>query len=347
MPLPIKYKYMVVNFNREILFTNSINSYSLSMDSIGKQAMNLQQLRYARMLAECNSFVEAANKCGVTQPTLSNGIAQLEEELGIRLFARTTRNVRLTEYGLLLLPGIVDLLNAQTALLAKARELTQPGKRVIRIGVSPLVGMELVGLIVEPFRRSNPNVEIVFREMNLIEMLRLLEIAQLEFVFGPVDLDPEKRTDWNNVRFHEEPLVFVARGPITSIESPVTLKDIAEEMFVMVPDSCGLTKATRAVFRRHRLKLREYAGAAMSYRVLQEWAYLGIGAAILPRSKITDGTGADILFRKGQKSRVTISYQACWQNKSDVAPEVNSLGKFLKDVAPSIMSGLKVGNTLS
>jgi LysR family transcriptional regulator, hydrogen peroxide-inducible genes activator len=314
---------------------------------VGVRAINLQKLRYARTLAECNSFVEAANKCSVTQPTLSNGIAQLEEELGLRLFARTTRNVRLTEHGQLLLPGIIDLLNAQTALLAKARELNQPGKRVIRIGVSPLVGMELVGLIVEPFRQSNPNVEIVFREMNLIEMLRLLEISQLEFVFGPVDLDLEKRADWNSVRFHEEPLVFVARGPITSKESAVTLKEIGEEMFVMVPDSCGLAKATRTAFRRHRLKLKEYAGAAMSYRVLQEWASLGIGAAILPQSKITDGTGTEILLRKGQKSRLTISYQACWQNKADIAVQVKALGKFLKDVAPSIMSGLNVGNTFS
>jgi LysR family transcriptional regulator, hydrogen peroxide-inducible genes activator len=306
--------------------------------------MNLKQLRYARMLAECESFVEAANQCGVTQPTLSNGIAQLEEDLGLRLFVRTTRSVRLTEFGSLLLPSIVDILNAQAVLLAKARELIQPEKRVIRIGVSPLVGMELVDLIVEPFCRANPNIEIVFREMNLAEMLRLMEIGQLEFVFGPVDV--EARANWNKVRFHEEPLVFVAKASSTAATQPATqvaLKDIAEEMFVMVPDTCGLAKVTRAIFRQHRLKLREYAGAAMSYRVLQEWAHLGIGAAILPRSKTTAGTGADILIRKGQVDRVTICYQACWRKKADVTSEVARLGKYLKEVAPSITAGLHAG----
>jgi LysR family transcriptional regulator, hydrogen peroxide-inducible genes activator len=310
--------------------------------------MNLQQLRYARMLAECESFVEAASQCGVAQPTLSNGIAQLEEDLGLRLFVRTTRSVRLTEFGSLLLPSIVDILNAQAVLLAKARELIQPEKRVIRIGVSPLVGMELVDLIVEPFRRANPNIEIVFREMNLVEMVRLMEIGQLEFVFGPVDLDVEARANWNKVRFHEEPLVFVAKAPSTAaaqLTAPVALRDIAKEMFVMVPDTCGLAKATRAVFRQHRLKLREYAGAAMSYRVLQEWAHLGIGAAILPRSKTTAGTGADILIRKGQVDRVTICYQACWRKKVDVTSEVARLGKYLKEVAPSITAGLHAGYT--
>jgi LysR family transcriptional regulator, hydrogen peroxide-inducible genes activator len=306
--------------------------------------MNLQQLRYARTLAECESFVEAASQCGVTQPTLSNGIAQLEEDLGLRLFVRTTRSVRLTEFGSLLLPSIVDILNAQAVLLAKARELIQPERHIIRIGVSPLVGMELVDLIVEPFRRANPNIEIVFREMNLVEMVRLMEIGQLEFVFGPVDV--EARANWNKVRFHEEPLVFVAKASSTAATQPATpvaLKDIAEEMFVMVPDTCGLAKATRAVFRQHRLKLREYAGAAMSYRVLQEWAHLGIGAAILPRSKAAAGTGADILIRKGKIDRVTICYQACWRRKVDVTSEVVRLGKYLKEVAPSIAAGLHAG----
>lgn len=309
--------------------------------------MNLQQLRYARMLAEHGSFVEAANRCGVTQPTLSNGIAALEEALGVRLFARTTRSVRLTEYGQQLLPGIVDVLNAQTALVAMARGLTQPDKTLIRTGVSPLVGMEMVNLIVDPFRHLHPNIEIVFRELNLAEMMRQLEMGQLDFVFGPVDLDVELRHDWGRVRLFEEPLVFIAGRPQNSLpafSSPVTVKEIAGELFVMVPDACGLAKVTRAMFRRHRLKLNEYAGTAMSYRVLEEWAHLGIGAAILPRSKISAEAGAEILIRKGQDHRVTIGYQVCWRKSADTSPAIKALGAYLKDVAPAIVSGLNAEN---
>lgn len=74
--------------------------------------MNLQQLRYARALAELGSFVKAANRCAVTQPTLSNAIAALEQDLGHKLFERTTRSVKLTPIGAQLLPDICDLLNA-------------------------------------------------------------------------------------------------------------------------------------------------------------------------------------------------------------------------------------------
>ncbi len=302
--------------------------------------MNLQQLRYVRALAELGSFVEAANQCTVTQPTLSNGVARLEKELGVRLFVRTTRSVELSEFGRHLLPSIADLLNAQTVLLAKARELAHPAQRIVRIGVSPLVGIELVSLIVEPFRRTHPTLEIVFREMNLAEMTRLLAIGQLEFVIGPVDHDVRPRADLRSFQFHEEPLAFVAKGRNNNTShrsEPVTLKAIAAETFVMVPDACGLAKVTRSIFQRHRLKLHEYSGEAMSYRVLQEWAELGVGAAILPRSKVAAGTGSDIVIRKGSDKRVTIAYQASWRSE---AREVKALGGYLSEVAPSIVSGM-------
>jgi len=212
--------------------------------------MNMQQLRYARALAECGSFVQAANHCGVTQPTLSNGIAQLESELGQQLFARTTRTVSLTEAGTHLLPDIADILNAQAALMARARALSHPERRLMRIGVSPVVSVKFVALVIEPFRLENPDIEVVFREMNLAEMVTLLEGGQLDFVFGPVDAMPSGQTAFDSAAFREEPLVFV---PSSSTKAKylraksVSLKEIAGETFVMVPDTCGLTRTTRAI----------------------------------------------------------------------------------------------------
>ena len=58
----------------------------------------------------------------------------------------------------------------------------------------------------------------------------------------------------------------------------LVMKDIAEETYVVVPDACGLARATRALFRSHRRNLCKYSGEAMSYQVLKQWAGLGIGA---------------------------------------------------------------------
>lgn len=61
--------------------------------------MNISQLQYFCKLAELQHYTKAAEQLYITQPTLSNSIARLEEELGVPLFEKSGRNVRLTKYG--------------------------------------------------------------------------------------------------------------------------------------------------------------------------------------------------------------------------------------------------------
>ena len=109
--------------------------------------MNLSHLRFANALAASGSFTAAAAECFVTQPALSNGIAQLEDELGGRLFSRTTRKVALTPFGTHLLPCIGEVVRAQATLTLQARAFLKPERRLIRIGLSPVIDARLPGLI--------------------------------------------------------------------------------------------------------------------------------------------------------------------------------------------------------
>ena len=86
--------------------------------------------------------------------------------------------------------------------------------------------------------------------------------------------------------------------------------------------------------------LREYPGQAMSYRVLQDWAEIGIGAAILPLSKAAPGTGAPIVAAAGQAGRLHIAYHALWRNPVDARSGMGRFARYLVDVAPAIVAGL-------
>src|SRR5262245_4955701 len=108
--------------------------------------MNLSQLEFAAAVADKKSFTAAAQSCHVTQPTLSNGIAQLEDELGSRLFVRTTRSVSLTPLGTHLVPYIKEVLNARATLLKQARSFLNPARQMVRIGISPLINTQLLGI---------------------------------------------------------------------------------------------------------------------------------------------------------------------------------------------------------
>ena len=73
--------------------------------------MNLNQLQYFKILAQEEHYTRAAQMLSITQPSLSHAIAQLEEELGTRLFEKKGRNVVLTKYGKLFLKEIEPILN--------------------------------------------------------------------------------------------------------------------------------------------------------------------------------------------------------------------------------------------
>ncbi|MFT5962260.1 MAG: DNA-binding transcriptional LysR family regulator, partial [Burkholderiaceae bacterium] len=296
--------------------------------------MNLNQLRFASAVASTGAFTAAAAHCCVTQPTLSNGIAQLESELGARIFVRTTRRVALTPFGELLIPYINEVLKAQTSLVQQSQAFLKPDKRLVRIGTSPLISANLLRIMIEPFQLRNSDAEVVLREMNMADLYRMLEEGLLDFVFGVANLH---KGTWISALLYSEPLIFIPRGAVRPVglrTAAVQLKDIAAETYVMVPDACGLSRATRALFRSQRRKLQEYSGEAMSYQVLEEWAALGIGAAILPKSKVTasDSPSFPIVGKSGEE--VSISFEACWSRAGVQSAHLQDFANHLLKVVP-------------
>ena len=303
--------------------------------------MNLSQLRFATAVASTGSFTSAAARCCVTQPTLSNGIAQLEAELGDRLFVRTTRKVAMTPFGMHVLPYIAEVLSAQELVIQQAQGFLRPNKRLIRIGTSPLINANLLGLMLEPFRLQNPDVDVVLREMNMTDLYRMLDEGLLDFVFGVAG---GQKGTLDSAFLYAEPLLFIPRGAAWSKKAPtqsVQLKDIADEIYVMVPDACGLSRATRALFRAHRRKLHEYSGEAMSYQVLEEWAALGIGAAILPQSKLSATGHPGFSISTKSDLQVTLGFEAIWSRTRPQPPHLLGFSDHLRKAVRGIVSGLQ------
>ncbi|BFU93523.1 MAG: transcriptional regulator [Nitrospira sp.] len=301
--------------------------------------MNLSQLRFATSLASTGSFTLAAAECCVTQPTLSNGIAQLEDELGAQLFVRTTRKVGLTPFGVYALPYMTEVLKAHTVLASQAKAFLHPDQQLIRIGTSPLVDASLLKLMIEPFRRDNPRVDIVLREMNMTDLHQMLDRGLLDYVFGVAEAHKKR---WVTATLYDEPLMFIPPGQGwlgNPRRESVDLKDIANETYVMVPDACGLSRVTRGIFRSQRRTLKEYSGRAMSYHVLQDWAALGMGAAILPKSKISESRQHVYPIEGRARREVRITFEAIWSRNKARAPHLRAFEQHLCKVVPHIVRG--------
>ena len=147
-----------------------------------------------------------------------------------------------------------------------------------------------------------------------------------------------------------EPVVLVEPGAADNAAIPVTadpapadpasrppeapaatarIDDVARRTLLLVPDTCGLTTFTRDLLADRGLPLRAYSGEAASYRVLEDWAGMGLGSALLPRSKVTraDSSTRPVVDARG--AAVTITYEAAWDSASPIADELDILAGLL------------------
>src|SRR6476660_6814235 len=128
--------------------------------------MELRHLRYVVAVAEHLHFGRAAQRLHVSQPPLSQQIRQLEGELGVKLFERTTPRVTLTEAGRALLPEVRTLLEQSERALRAARAAARG--EVQRLELSWVVTLDnaLVSRLITGFRKRHPRVSIALTEMS-------------------------------------------------------------------------------------------------------------------------------------------------------------------------------------
>ena len=301
--------------------------------------MNLSQLKFVKTLAETASFSKAAEKCFVTQPTLSNAVAQLEDELGGRIFSRTTRKVGLTPFGEHVLPQIIGIVESQNELIKAAQAYFSPAHKLIRVGFSPLINTRLLSTVLEPFRRDEPDVDIIFKECLLNDLLGRLNSQEIDVAFI---LENRLSPNMHSCFFYEEELYYLQSDyTADSVRpaGPVRLEDVAEEVFI-VTKGCGLAQAVRELFKTQGLKLLEYKGQALNYPIAQQWASLGIGSTILPQSKITTDVKLAQPLELESGKRITLIYVAVWNRQASHPTHLERFIKHLKRTVPEIIRGI-------
>ena len=286
-------------------------------------------LRYAQAVARTGSFSAAAREHGLTQPALSNAIRRLEEALGDRLFERSTRGTIPTAFGAAILPRVDAALIALDAVTAEARHWHAPEPRPVRVGVSPLISAGVVAraqraVAALPGRGKD---SLVLREADLSELCTALDDGDLDLIVVPAVVP---LTRCRHRVIGSEPVVLVEpevgdAGAPSAATAAARVDELAHRTLLLVPDTCGLTTFTRGLLADRGLPLRAYSGEAASYRVLEGWAGMGLGSALLPRSKVTSVESRARPVVDVDGAAITIAYEAAWDGASPIADELESL----------------------
>ncbi len=142
--------------------------------------MELRHLRYFTTVADVLSFSEAARQLHLAQPPLSAQIRTLENELGIRLFDRSSRGVRLTQAGLAFLPRAREALAAARRASDSGRAIAQGRKEELRIGIIPPAFNRALAERLQGFRAAHPDVGLHIRQEGAAALHGLLLKHELD-----------------------------------------------------------------------------------------------------------------------------------------------------------------------
>lgn len=184
--------------------------------------LELRHLRYFRAVAEELNFTRAAERLHIAQPPLSQQIRQLEEELGVLLIERSSRPLRLTEAGELLLRRSIGILAEVEAAAQDVRRIGRGQSGRLAIGFAGSAMFSILPDILNSYRDQYPDVELVFREMLASEIAIALEKRTIDVGFARPGLLPED--DLEQHLLAEEALVAAVplRHPLaTCVTIPV------------------------------------------------------------------------------------------------------------------------------
>ena len=241
--------------------------------------MELSQLRYAVAIAETGNFTRAAERCHVTQPSLSQQILNLESEVGHKLFHRLGRKAVLTEAGITFIERARRILfEVENA----AKELSDHPSldRRITVGALPTIMPYLLTPLIARCRTEHPNLLIHAREDFRADLMRGVVEGELDLALVTLPVkDPRVSIE---PLLTEPLLLVVGKGHPFASRTEININDISEETFVTTADSSMLNAQIRSIFGDHNFTLK------IGYRcaqviTLKAFVAMGAGISILPQ----------------------------------------------------------------
>lgn len=277
--------------------------------------MNLRDLRYFVALAETGHFGRAAERCFVSQPTLSAQIKKLESYLGVQLIERQPRRVVLTDIGTKILPLARRMLEDSDQIVALARNEHDPLSGKMKVALIPTIGPYLLPLVMRRLRKQLPRLKLMLYEYQtqpLLERLRSGEI-ELGILALPVPLDGLEARE-----LYEEPFTLaVPTNSELAKKSHVKVDDLSDETLLLLEDGhCLRDQALEVCGRIDAKESEDYR--ATSLETLRQMVAAGLGVTLLPElaTRGPFGTGQGLAVKHFARPVPSRTVGAVWRKSS-------------------------------
>ncbi len=196
--------------------------------------MNIRDLKYVVAVSEHKHFGRAAAACFVSQPALSGQIRKMEEYLGVALFERNKREIKVTQAGERIIVHAKVALAAVGLIEQTAKAMNDPLTGELRVGMIPTIGPYLTPFLLPVLRRYLPKIQLQLKE----DVTTSLERELIEGVIDVAILATEtEHSQLKEMALYDEPFwVALPHGHPLTNEEQINVKDIQLEEFLLLED---------------------------------------------------------------------------------------------------------------
>jgi LysR family hydrogen peroxide-inducible transcriptional activator len=304
--------------------------------------MNLRDLKYIIAVAETRHFGKAAERCFVSQPTLSGQIKKLEEELGVAIFERTNRSVEITPVGATIVEHARLIMEQADVIEQLARAQQDPLAGPLRIGAIPTLSPYLMPLILAPLKKQHPQMKLVLSEELTDTLLERLHNHEIDAALLATPVEEQGLE--SNPLFDEPFWVAFPRKHPFYTRDKITLKDLDQETLLLLAEGhCLAQQAMDVCHLEQRQSQGDMADLrAASLETLIQLVKAGFGITLIPalamRGSWVTGSGvvAQPLSAAHASRRVSLVYRRSFPRQA----ALQVLAGIIRDNLPNTVKTL-------
>lgn len=243
--------------------------------------MTITQLQYVLAVAEHKNFTLAAEKCFVTQPTLSMQIQKVEEELDITIFDRSKKPIQLTEVGQKIVEQAKNIVNEAD----RIQDIVDQQKGFIggefRLGIIPTVMPTLLPMFLNNFIKKYPKVKLIIEELNTADIVTKLKNGHLDAAIAATPLEEEKIKEI--VLYYEPFMVYVPESHSQFDKKELEISDLnVEEILLLQDGHCFRDGILNLCKTKNQSKDTKFQIESGSFETLIRLSNEGLGVTLLP-----------------------------------------------------------------
>ena len=243
--------------------------------------MTITQLKYVLAVAEHQNFTKAAEKCFVTQPTLSMQIQKLEDQLDIQIFDRSKKPIELTEVGRKIVNQAKNIVNEAD----RITDIVDQQKGFIggefKLGIIPTVMPTLLPMFLKSFIKRYPKIRLKIEELNTEEIMQRINDGHLDAAIAATPLKNEQIKE--RVLFYEPFVGYIPSNHRLTSKKTIEVSDLdINDMLLLEDGHCFRDGVLNLCNAKKTKDLNEFQLESGSFEMLVKLTNEGMGMTLLP-----------------------------------------------------------------